>query len=51
MGLRPPRASDVWHCDAEGIYSDAVDPNLNTVGKKLLRGWQVTDSHLGAALH
>jgi protocatechuate 3,4-dioxygenase beta subunit len=34
---------DVWHCDAEGVYSDAVDPNFNTVGKKFLRGYQITD--------
>jgi protocatechuate 3,4-dioxygenase beta subunit len=36
---------DVWHCDAEGVYSDAVDPNFNTVGKKFLRGYQVTDKN------
>jgi protocatechuate 3,4-dioxygenase beta subunit len=36
---------DVWHCDAEGVYSDAVDPGFNTVGKKFLRGYQVTDKH------
>ncbi len=34
---------DVWHCDALGVYSDAVDPSFNTVGKKFLRGHQVTD--------
>jgi len=34
---------DVWHCDADGVYSDAVDPGFNTVGKKFLRGYQVTD--------
>ena len=37
---------DVWQCDAEGIYSDAEDPRyFNTVGKKFLRGYQVTDEH------
>jgi len=37
---------DVWHCDAEGVYSDAVDPKyFNTTGKKFLRGYQVTDQH------
>ena len=34
---------DVWHCDAAGVYSDAVDRGFNTVGKKFLRGYQVTD--------
>jgi protocatechuate 3,4-dioxygenase beta subunit len=34
---------DIWHCDAAGVYSDAEDPNFNTVGKKFLRGHQVTD--------
>lgn len=36
---------DVWHCDAHGVYSDAVDPSFNTVGKKFLRGHQVTDKN------
>jgi protocatechuate 3,4-dioxygenase beta subunit len=35
---------DVWQCDAQGIYSDVVDPSFNTVGKKFLRGYQVTDA-------
>jgi protocatechuate 3,4-dioxygenase beta subunit len=35
---------DVWHCDAQGIYSDVTDPSFNTVGKKFLRGYQVTDA-------
>src|SRR5687768_7221316 len=35
---------DIWHCDAAGIYSDATDPSFNTVGKKFLRGYQVTDA-------
>jgi protocatechuate 3,4-dioxygenase beta subunit len=40
---------DVWHCDAEGVYSDAEDPRyFHTVGKKFLRGYQVTD-HNGVA--
>lgn len=36
---------DIWHCDAGGVYSDAVDQsqNLDTTGKKFLRGYQVTD--------
>ena len=35
---------DVWHCDAEGVYSDVQDPSFNTRGKKFLRGYQVTDA-------
>jgi protocatechuate 3,4-dioxygenase beta subunit len=35
---------DVWHCDATGVYSDVTDPSFNTVGKKFLRGYQVTDA-------
>jgi protocatechuate 3,4-dioxygenase beta subunit len=35
---------DVWHCDAAGVYSDVTDPGFSTVGKKFLRGYQVTDS-------
>lgn len=34
---------DIWHCDAEGVYSDVADRNSSTVGKKFLRGYQVTD--------
>ncbi len=33
---------DVWHCDALGVYSDVSAEN--TVGKRYLRGYQVTDS-------
>ena len=36
---------DVWHCDANGVYSDAVDQSFNTKGKKFLRGFQVTDAN------
>jgi protocatechuate 3,4-dioxygenase beta subunit len=35
---------DVWHCDALGVYSDVSDAGFNTVGKKFLRGYQVTGS-------
>jgi protocatechuate 3,4-dioxygenase beta subunit len=35
---------DVWHCDADGVYSDVQDPSFNTRGKKFLRGYQVTDA-------
>jgi protocatechuate 3,4-dioxygenase beta subunit len=37
---------DLWHCDAAGVYSDAVDPKyFNTTGKKFLRGYQQTDAN------
>jgi protocatechuate 3,4-dioxygenase beta subunit len=32
---------DIWHCAADGLYSD-VSAN-NTVGQKFLRGYQFTD--------
>jgi protocatechuate 3,4-dioxygenase beta subunit len=34
---------DVWHCDALGVYSDVADPRFSTLGKKFLRGYQVTN--------
>lgn len=34
---------DVWHCDANGIYSDTNQLGFQTVGQKFLRGYQVTD--------
>jgi protocatechuate 3,4-dioxygenase beta subunit len=36
---------DIWHCDAQGVYSDATDPRFRTIGKKFLRGYQVTDAN------
>ncbi len=38
---------DIWHCDATGGYSDASDPGFNTMGKKFLRGYQMTDADGG----
>jgi protocatechuate 3,4-dioxygenase beta subunit len=35
---------DVWHCDADGVYSDVSDPGFDTTGQKWLRGYQVTDA-------
>ena len=35
---------DIWHCDAQGVYSDVVDPSFNTKGQKFLRGFQLTNS-------
>ena len=48
-GLCAPLADaqvDLWHCDALGVYSDALDPNgrFDTRGKKFLRGYQLTDA-------
>lgn len=34
---------DVWHCDAEGVYSDVTDRGFQTLGHTFLRGYQVTD--------
>jgi protocatechuate 3,4-dioxygenase beta subunit len=34
---------DIWHCDAGGLYSD--EQANGTVGKKYLRGYQVTDAN------
>ena len=36
---------DVWHCDAQGVYSDVRDPRFDTRGKKFLRGYQLTNSN------
>lgn len=36
---------DIWHCDAQGVYSDVNDRNSSTVGKKFLRGYQVTNAN------
>ena len=34
---------DVWHCDAEGVYSGVSDPGFDTSDQKWLRGYQITD--------
>lgn len=34
---------DVWHCDAEGLYSDTQEWQASTVGQGFLRGYQLTD--------
>jgi protocatechuate 3,4-dioxygenase beta subunit len=36
-------AVDIWQCDAQGVYSDVMDPAFQTSGKKFLRGYQITD--------
>ena len=40
----PGAQVDIWQCDALGLYSDVRDPGFDTVGKKFLRGYQVTDA-------
>ncbi len=36
---------EVWHCDADGVYSDVSDPGFNSKGQKFLRGFQTTDAN------
>ena len=38
---------DIWHCDAQGQYSDVQDnaEGFNTKGETFLRGYQVTDEN------
>jgi protocatechuate 3,4-dioxygenase beta subunit len=36
---------DIWHCDAQGRYSDVNDQGFSTQGQKWLRGYQVTDAN------
>ncbi len=39
---------DVWHCDAQGVYSGVQDRSFDTTGHDFLRGVQRTDAS-GAA--
>lgn len=34
---------DIWHCDADGVYSSVQDRSFDTSGQMWLRGYQVTD--------
>ena len=43
-GPLPGAQVDIWHCDATGVYSDVQDPWFNTIGRKFLRGHQITDA-------
>ncbi|MDX2140534.1 MAG: intradiol ring-cleavage dioxygenase [Chloroflexota bacterium] len=36
---------DVWHCDAEGVYSGVQDRSFDTTDEQWLRGFQVTDEN------
>lgn len=35
---------DIWHCDAQGVYSDASGRHFRTLGSRFLRGYQLTDA-------
>jgi protocatechuate 3,4-dioxygenase beta subunit len=34
---------DVWHCDADGVYSGVQDRSFDTTDQMWLRGYQITD--------
>jgi protocatechuate 3,4-dioxygenase beta subunit len=36
---------DVWHCDAEGVYSGVRDARFDSTDQKWLRGYQLTDAN------
>jgi protocatechuate 3,4-dioxygenase beta subunit len=36
---------DIWHCDVDGVYSDAQDQSFDTTGMDFLRGYQITDEN------
>ncbi len=38
---------DVWHCDAQGVYSGVSDNSFDTSGQKFLRGYQLTNANGG----
>lgn len=40
---------DVWHCDADGVYSGVTDRSFNTSDLRFLRGYQLTDENGDAA--
>ena len=42
----PNAKVDIWHCDAQGAYSDVSDAMVgSTRGQKFLRGYQMTDAN------
>ncbi|MDP9382135.1 MAG: intradiol ring-cleavage dioxygenase [Chloroflexota bacterium] len=41
----PGAEVEIWHCDAEGAYSDVAGMGSDTEGQKWLRGSQVTDAN------
>jgi protocatechuate 3,4-dioxygenase beta subunit len=40
---------DVWHCDAQGVYSGVTDRSFTTTGENWLRGYQITNDQGTAA--
>ena len=36
---------DVWHCDADGVYSGVSQPGNDTTGETFCRGIQLTDAN------
>ncbi len=36
---------DIWHCDAQGLYSNVRDGRFDTRGQDFLRGYQITDRY------
>ena len=36
---------DVWHCDADGVYSGYGQPGVDTTGETFCRGIQITDAN------
>ncbi|WP_299433504.1 intradiol ring-cleavage dioxygenase [uncultured Meiothermus sp.] len=42
--LLPGAMVDIWHCDAQGLYSDVQDRFADTRGQKWLRGFQTTSA-------
>lgn len=42
--LLPGATVDIWHCDAQGVYSGVADPGFDTSAQAWLRGYQVTDA-------
>lgn len=36
---------DIWHTDAQGVYSDVRDWQFDTTGQNFLRGYQLTDKN------
>lgn len=40
----PGAVVDLWHCDADGVYSGVRDGRADTTGQTWLRGYQLTDA-------
>ena len=41
--ILPGAMVDIWHCDAQGVYSGVRDRGFDTTDQTFLRGYQVTD--------